>query len=55
LKLLSGVMMLGLGVLLLTAPEFLSRLDVAAGLLAVAVAVTVLAALAGPLAAAGPR
>jgi hypothetical protein len=40
LKLLSGTMMLELGVLLLVAPEWLSRLGVAFALLALAVAVT---------------
>lgn len=44
LKLLSGTMMLELGVLLLVAPEWLSRLGVAFALLAAAVAVTWLAA-----------
>ena len=44
LKLLSGTMMLELGVLLLVAPEWLSRLGVAFALLAGAVAVTWLAA-----------
>jgi hypothetical protein len=44
LKLLSGTMMLELGVLLLVAPEWLSRLGVAFALLAVAVAVTWIAA-----------
>jgi hypothetical protein len=44
LKLLSGTMMLELGVLLLVAPEWLSRLGVAFALLALAVAVTWLAA-----------
>ncbi|MBE7421340.1 MAG: hypothetical protein HS110_02630 [Zoogloeaceae bacterium] len=44
LKLLSGTMMLELGVLLLFAPEWLSRLGVAFALLAGAVAVTWLAA-----------
>ncbi len=44
LKLLSGTMMLELGVLLLFAPEWLSRLGVAFALLAVAVAVTWIAA-----------
>jgi hypothetical protein len=44
LKLLSGTMMLELGVLLLAAPEWLSRLGVAFALLAGAVAVTWLAA-----------
>ena len=44
LKLLSGTMMLELGVLLLFAPEWLSRLGVALALLAVAVGVTWLAA-----------
>lgn len=46
LKLLSGTMMLGLGTLLLLAPEKLSDLRVAAGLLLGAVAVTMLATLA---------
>ncbi len=44
LKLLSGTMMLELGALLLFAPEWLSRLGVAFALLALAVAVTWLAA-----------
>jgi hypothetical protein len=44
LKLLSGVMMLGLGVLLLVAPDRLNNLVVAFGLLAVAVVVTWIAA-----------
>jgi hypothetical protein len=44
LKLLSGTMMLELGVLLLVAPEWLSRLGVAFALMALAVAVTWLAA-----------
>ena len=44
LKLLSGTMMLELGVLLLVAPEWLSRLGVAFALLAGAVAVTWIAA-----------
>ena len=44
LKLLSGTMMLELGVLLLVAPEWLSRLGVAFALLALAVAVTWIAA-----------
>lgn len=44
LKLLSGLMMLGLGILLLLAPERLNNLLVAFGLLAVAVALTWLAA-----------
>ena len=44
LKLLSGTMMLELGVLLLVAPEWLSRLGVAFALLALALAVTWIAA-----------
>ena len=44
LKLLSGVMMLGLGVVLLTAPEALSHPGVSLGLLLAAIGVTVLAA-----------
>ena len=44
LKLLSGTMMLELGVLLLVAPEWVSRLGVAFALLALAVAVTWIAA-----------
>ena len=44
LKLLSGTMMLELGVLLLVAPEWLSRLGVAFALLALAVGVTWIAA-----------
>lgn len=44
LKLLSGVMMLGLGVLLLLAPERISQAGIAFGLMAVAVLVTWIAA-----------
>jgi hypothetical protein len=44
LKLLSGIMMLGLGALLLIAPELISHLGVAFGLMAVAVGLTVIAA-----------
>jgi hypothetical protein len=44
LKLMSGLMMLGLGALLLVAPQLISRVGIAFGLLAVAVAVTWLAA-----------
>jgi uncharacterized membrane protein HdeD (DUF308 family) len=44
LKLLSGLMMLGLGLLLLTAPEGLSNLGIAFGLLAGATLLTWLAA-----------
>lgn len=44
LKLLSGLMMLGLGALLLLAPEGISRLGVAFGLMAVALGLTWLAA-----------
>ena len=44
LKLMSGVMMLGLGALLLAAPHLLSRVGVAAGLLGGALAVTWLGA-----------
>ena len=40
LKLLSGTMMLGLGAVLLTAPELLERVEVAIGILAGAVLVT---------------
>jgi hypothetical protein len=43
LKLLSGLMMLGLGSLLLLAPEWLNRAGIAFGLMAVAVGVTWLA------------
>jgi hypothetical protein len=43
LKLMSGLMMLGLGLLLLLAPEYLSSLWTAFGLLGVAVAATLLA------------
>lgn len=49
LKLLSGSMMLGLGLLLLLAPELLSDLRVAAGLPGAALGVTLLAWLAGRL------
>ena len=44
LKLLSGVMMLGLGVVLLLAPELLSQIGIAFGLTAVAVGITWIAA-----------
>ncbi|MDZ7752370.1 MAG: hypothetical protein U5S82_12015 [Gammaproteobacteria bacterium] len=44
LKLLSGVMMLGLGTLLLVAPEAISRVGIAFGLMAMAIAVTWIAA-----------
>ena len=44
LKLMSGLMMLGLGVLLLLAPERVSQVGIAFALMAVAVAATVLAA-----------
>jgi hypothetical protein len=44
LKLLSGLMMLGLGILLLAAPERLNNLSIAFGLMAAAVAITWLAA-----------
>jgi hypothetical protein len=44
LKLLSGLMMLGLGVLLLVAPERVSQVGIAFALMAVAVAATALAA-----------
>lgn len=44
LKLMSGLMMLGLGALLLVAPQLISRVGVAFGLLAVAVGLTWLAA-----------
>jgi hypothetical protein len=41
---LSGIMMLGLGALLLIAPELISHLGVAFGLMALAVGLTVIAA-----------
>jgi len=44
LKLLSGVMMLGLGVVLLLAPELVSQIGIAFGLMAVAVGITLIAA-----------
>jgi cytochrome c biogenesis protein CcdA/glutaredoxin len=44
LKLLSGLMMLGLGALLLLAPQWISRVGVAFGLMALAVGVTWIAA-----------
>jgi glutaredoxin len=44
LKLLSGIMMLGLGTLLLIAPELISHLGVAFGLMALAFGLTVIAA-----------
>jgi hypothetical protein len=44
LKLLSGLMMLGLGILLLAAPETLSNLGIALGLMSAAAALTWLAA-----------
>ncbi len=44
LKLMSGVMMLGLGALLLLAPERVSQVGIAFGLMAVAVLVTAIAA-----------
>lgn len=44
LKLMSGLMMLGLGALLLIAPQLVSQVGIAFGLMAVAVAVTWLAA-----------
>jgi uncharacterized membrane protein HdeD (DUF308 family) len=44
LKLLSGLMMLGLGILLLAAPERLSNLGIALGLMSAAAALTWLAA-----------
>ncbi len=44
LKLLSGVMMLGLGVVLLLAPEWVSQIGIAFGLMAVAVGITLIAA-----------
>lgn len=44
LKLLSGTMMLGLGLLLLLAPEWLNQVGIAFGLMALALAVTWLAA-----------
>lgn len=47
LKLMSGVMMLGLGMLLLFAPQLLSNVGVAAGLLVFAVGVAALAKKAG--------
>ncbi|ATX82295.1 Thiol-disulfide isomerase or thioredoxin [Mariprofundus ferrinatatus] len=46
LKLLSGLMMLGLGLLLTLAPEYLSRVSVAIGTILTAVAITLLAAVA---------
>jgi hypothetical protein len=42
LKLLSGTMMLGLGAVLLLAPELLEQIGVAVGILAVAVVVTII-------------
>ncbi len=44
LKLMSGLMMLGLGLLLLLAPERLSQIGIAFGLMALALAATLLAA-----------
>ena len=44
LKLLSGVMMLGLGVVLLLAPELVGQIGIAFGLMALAVGITLLAA-----------
>lgn len=44
LKLMSGLMMLGLGALLLVAPERVSQIGIAFGLMAVAVAITGIAA-----------
>jgi cytochrome c biogenesis protein CcdA len=44
LKLMSGLMMLGLGALLLIAPQLVSQAGIAFGLMAVAVALTWLAA-----------
>jgi hypothetical protein len=44
LKLMSGLMMLGLGALLLIAPELISQVGIAFGLMAVAVVITWLAA-----------
>jgi hypothetical protein len=44
LKLMSGLMMLGLGTLLLFAPERVSQVGIAFGLMAVAVAITAIAA-----------
>jgi hypothetical protein len=44
LKLLSGLMMLGLGALLLLAPERVSQVGIAFGLMAVAVGITFIAA-----------
>ncbi len=44
LKLMSGLMMLGLGALLLFAPDLVSRVGIAFGLMAVAVGLTWLAA-----------
>ena len=44
LKLLSGVMMLGLGVVLLLAPELISQIGIAFGLMAVAMGITLIAA-----------
>ena len=44
LKLMSGLMMLGLGLLLLFAPERLSQVGIAFGLMASALVVTIVAA-----------
>jgi glutaredoxin len=44
LKLLSGIMMLGLGAVLLLAPELVSQIGIAFGLMAVAVGITLIAA-----------
>jgi hypothetical protein len=55
LKLLSGVMMLGLGAVMLLAPELLSRPWIGAGLLGLAVAVTVGAVLLTRVGRAGGR
>lgn len=48
LKLMSGLMMLGLGVLLLVAPESIDRIGSAFGLMAIAVIITLIAAKLSP-------
>ncbi len=48
LKLLSGLIMFGLGILLLWAPDWISQLPMTAGLMAGAVGITLLAAWLGP-------
>ena len=48
LKLMSGLMMLGLGALLLLAPESISQVGIAFGLMALAVVITVVAAKLSP-------